>query len=156
MSLFKVDETDRRILRHLLRDARQSMAALARRLGLSESAIRRRIDALIDNEIIKRFSVALDYGKVGYPITVLVGVNVGKMNQLDVAKKLQDIENIVDVYTVTGEFDLVLRIICKDIQCFEGIIEKVRNQPYIEKTRSFVVLNKIRDGYYDDIIELSQ
>ncbi|MFW9830757.1 MAG: Lrp/AsnC family transcriptional regulator [Candidatus Thorarchaeota archaeon] len=150
-----VDETDRRILRHLIRDARQPVAGLARTLGLSESAVRRRIDNLISQDVIQRFTVALDYEKIGYPITVMVGVQVGAMPGPDAAKALRGIENIVDVFTVTGEFDLLLRIICQDIRCFEQIIEQVRNQPFVEQTRSFVVINKIRDGFFDNIIKLS-
>ncbi len=151
----RIDETDRRILRHLIRDARQPVAVLARKLGQSESAVRRRIDNLINRDVIQRFTVNLDYEKIGYPITVMVGVQVGTMLGLDAAKALRGIENIVDVYTVTGEFDLLLRIICRDIRCFETIIEQVRSQPFVEQTRSFVVINKIRDGFFDEIIELS-
>ena len=103
--------------------------------------------------VIKRFTVAIDYEKANFPITVLMGVNAGRMPGPKVAKALQGIDNIVEIYTVTGEFDLILKIICQDIRCFEEIIEKIRNQDFIEKTRSFVVLHKIRDGHFDDIIK---
>jgi len=151
-----LNETDRRILRHLIRDARQPIASLARKLGLSESAVRRRINGLVDNGVIRRFTVDVDYTKADNPITVLMGVNVGTMPGPKVAEALRGIENIVEIYTVTGEFDLILKIICRDIPCFEAIIEQIRDQAFIEKTRSFVVLNKIRDGHYDDIIQVSK
>jgi len=85
-----------------------------------------------------------------------VGVNVGRRPGPTVAQTLRNIENIVGIYTVTGEFDLIIKIICQDIPCFEEIIEQIRNQDFIEKTRSFVVLNKIRDGHFDDIIKVSE
>lgn len=156
MTQVQLDETDRRILRHLVRDARQPVSRLARTLGLSESAVRRRIDGLVKTGVIQRFTVTIDYEKANNPITVLVGVNVGSMPGPEVAQALRGIENIVEIYTVTGEFDLVFKIICQDIRCFEEIIEQIRNQDFIEKTRSFVVLNKIRDGYHDDIIKVSE
>jgi DNA-binding Lrp family transcriptional regulator len=62
----RIDETDRRILRYLLRDARQPVAVLARQIGLSESAVRHRIDRLAELEVIRRFTVALDCKKLGY------------------------------------------------------------------------------------------
>ncbi|MFX1509634.1 MAG: Lrp/AsnC family transcriptional regulator [Promethearchaeota archaeon] len=148
-----LDEIDQRLLRHLIRDARQPTARLARTLGLSESAVRRRIDRLVKTGVIQRFTIAIDYEKADNPITVLIGVNVGRMPGPEVAKTLRGIDNIVEIYTVTGEFDLILKIICQDIRCFEEIIEQVRNQRFIEKTRSFVVLNKIRDAHYDEIIK---
>jgi DNA-binding Lrp family transcriptional regulator len=155
MTRVQLDETDRRILRHLVRDARQPIARLARTLGLSESIVRRRIDGLVNTGVIERFTVNIDYEKANNPITVLVGVNVGRMPGPTVAQALRNIENIVEIYTVAGEFDLIIKIICEDIPCFEDIIEQIRNQDFIEKTRSFVVLNKIRDGYFDDVIKVS-
>ena len=151
-----IDETDRRILRHLVRDARQPVAGLARTLGLNESAVRRRIERLTKTGVIKRFTVDIDYEKADNPIIVIMGVNAGRMPGPKVAKALQDIDNIVEIYTVTGEFDLIIKIVCRDIPCFEEIIEQIRDQDFIEKTRSFVVLNKIRDGHYDDIIKVSR
>ncbi len=151
-----LDEIDRRILRHLIRDSRKSTAHLARTMGLSESAIRRRIDRLVKTGVIQRFTVAIDYEKADNPITVLMGVNASRMPGPEVAKALRGIDNIVEIYTVTGEFDLILKIICQDIRCFEEIIEQIRNQDFIEKTRSFVVLNKIRDGYFDNILQVSK
>ncbi len=155
MTQVHLDETDRRILRHLVRDSRQPIARLARTLGLSESVVRRRIDGLVNTGVIERFTVNIDYEKANNPITVLVGVNVGRMPGPTVAQTLRNIENIVEIYTVAGEFDLIIKIICEDIPCFEDIIEQIRNQDFIEKTRSFVVLNKIRDGHFDDIIKVS-
>jgi DNA-binding Lrp family transcriptional regulator len=151
-----LNETDRRLLRQLLHDARQPIAQLARTLGLSESVVRRRINRLVKLGVIKRFTATIDYEKANNPITVLIGVNAGRMPGPEVAKALQGIDNIVEIYTVTGEFDLILKIICRDIRCFEAIIEQIRNQDFIEKTRSFVVLNKIRDGHYEDIIKVSE
>lgn len=154
MTEIHVDKTDRRILRYLVQDAREPVAALARRVGLSESNVRRRIQRLTKNGVIRRFTVAVDYEKAGYLITVIVGVNVGGMPGPKAANALRKIEDIVDVFTVTGEFDLILRIICRDIHCFESIIEQVRNFDFVEQTRSFVVLNKIREGYFEHIIKL--
>ncbi len=156
MMQFRINETDRRILRHLVLNARQPVANLARTLGLSESAVRRRIDNLVKSGVIQRFTVAIDYEKADNPITVLVGVNVGRRRGPEIAKSLRNIENIVEIYTVTGEYDLIIKIICPDINGFEEIIEQIRKQDFIEKTRSFVVLNKIREGHYDDIIKVSE
>ncbi len=155
MSKVRVDETDRRILRYLLKDARQSYAALGRTLGLSESAIRHRVNQLVKHQVIQRFTVALDFEKIGYPITVIIGVKIGGKSGLASADQLGGIDGVVDVNTVTGEFDLILRVICRDIRCFEQIVEKIRSHDFVEQTLSFVVINKIRENDYDHIIEVS-
>lgn len=152
----RIDETDRRILRYLLRDARQPVAVLARQIGLSESAVRHRIDRLVELEVIRRFTIAVDCKKLGYPITVIVGVKVGGMPGPDAAKVLRQVNEIVDIFTITGEFDLILRIVCSDIERFEEIVERVRAYEFVEQTRSFVVLNKIRENDFDSIIEVAE
>jgi DNA-binding Lrp family transcriptional regulator len=152
----RIDETDRRILRYLLRDARQPVAVLARQIGLSESAVRHRIDRLTELEIIRRFTIAVDWKKLGYPITVVVGVKVVGMPGPEAAKALRQVNEIVDIFTVTGEFDLILRIVCSDIERFEEIVERVRAYEFVEQTRSFVVLNRIRENDFDSIIELAE
>lgn len=55
---------------------------------------------------------------------------------------------------VTGEFDLIMRVVCQDIERFEKIVEKIRAHSFVERTRSFVVLKKIRDGAFDQLLEL--
>ena len=152
----RIDETDRRILRYLLREARQPVAVLARQIGLSESAVRHRIDRLVEQEVIRRFTVALDCKKLGYPITVVVGVKVGGMPGPEAAKALRQVDEIVDIFTITGESDLILRIVCSDIERFEEIVERVRAYQFVEHTRSFVVLNKIRENDFDSIIEVAE
>ncbi len=148
-----VDETDRRILRHLVLDARQPIVKLAQKLGLSESSVRHRINRLVKHHIIRRFSVQLDYNQVGCPIMGIIGVKVGGKPAPEAAEKLQQIDEIVDIYTVTGEFDLLLRVICTEIEELEDVVERIRQYEFIEGTRTFVVLKKIREGNYDYIIK---
>jgi len=150
---FRLDDTDRRILRALLRDARQPVAGLARRLGLSESAVRHRIERLVKHGIIRRFTISLDYDKLGKPLTVIVGVNVGGLPGPKAALELEEVKEAVDIFTVTGEFDLIMRIVCSDIERFEQVVERIRAHDFVERTRSFVVLKKIRDGASDQILQ---
>jgi DNA-binding Lrp family transcriptional regulator len=74
----------------------------------------------------------------------------------EAAKVLRQVNEIVDIFTITGEFDLILRIVCSDIERFEEIVERVRAYQFVEQTRSFVVLNKIRENDFDSIIEVAE
>jgi len=121
-----LDETDRRILRYLIRDARQPIAGLARKLGLSESAVRRRISGLVDCGVIRRFTVDVDYAKADNPITVLMGVNVGAMPGPKAAEALSGIDNIVEIYTVTGEF-------AETSHALKPLLNKSENKPSLKR-----------------------
>jgi Lrp/AsnC family transcriptional regulator for asnA, asnC and gidA len=140
-----VDETDRIIISFLQRDSRTPAAEIAKRLGLSETTVRNRIRKLADSGVIKSFTVNLDLAKLGKAVGALIMVNT-KRGQQDVAKELTTISEAVEIYSVTGEFDYVIRVVCDNPTELEKIIEKIRLCPSVEKTTTFVVLSTVRQG----------
>nr|MDO8097576.1 Lrp/AsnC family transcriptional regulator [Candidatus Njordarchaeota archaeon] len=140
-----VDETDRIIISFLQRDSRTPAAEIAKRLGLSETTVRNRIRKLADSSVIKRFTVNLDLAKLGKGITALVMINTTRGQQA-ISQELNTISEAVEVYSVTGEFDYVLKVICENPTELEKIIEKIRNRTSVERTTTFVVLSTIKEG----------
>jgi Lrp/AsnC family transcriptional regulator for asnA, asnC and gidA len=140
-----VDETDRIIISFLQRDSRTPAAEIAKRLGLSETTVRNRIRKLADSGVIRSFTVNLDLSKLGKQVAAFVMVNT-RRGQQDVAKELLEVGEAVEIYSVTGEFDYVIRVICESPSELEKIIDKFRLRPSIEKTTTFVVLSTVRQG----------
>ena len=140
-----VDETDRIIISFLQRDSRTPAAEIAKRLSLSETTVRNRIRKLADSGVIKSFTVNLDLAKLGKQVAAFIMVNT-KRGQQDVAKELTQVNEAVEIYSVTGEFDYAIRVICENPTELEKIIEKVRLRPSVEKTTTFVVLSTVRQG----------
>jgi DNA-binding Lrp family transcriptional regulator len=140
-----VDETDRIIISFLQRDSRTPAAEIAKRLGLSETTVRNRIRKLADSGVIRSFTVNLDLAKLGKAVAALIMVNT-KKDQLEAVKELSAINEAVDIYSLTGEFDYVVKVICENPTELEKIIEKIRTCPSVEKTTTFVVLSTVRQG----------
>ena len=141
-----MDSTDTRILSILQDDSRKSFVELAEELGLSETAVRNRVSKLIEKGVIKRFTIQLDLDKIGKPISSIICVRIGGEIGPIAASGLMDIEAITEIYTVTGEYDLILKILCKSIEDLERVVEKIRALDFTKETNTFVILHKVKDG----------
>jgi len=146
-----LDEIDRKILLVLQNDSRKSYSELAKQLGLSETAVRNRVKNLAKNGVIRKFAALLNTEKIGMAVMAIICVNIGGEVGPVAASKLVKFEEVKRIYTVTGEFDLILHVLCKDIKHLEQVVEKIRALEFTDATRTFVVLNKIKD---DDGISL--
>jgi DNA-binding Lrp family transcriptional regulator len=143
---WSMDSTDMKILSILQDDSRKSFVELAEELDLSETAVRNRVSKLTEKGVIKRFTVQLDLDKIGKPISSIVCVRIGGEIGPIAASGLMDIEAITEIYTVTGEYDLILKVLCKSIEDLERVVEKIRALDFTKETNTFVILHKVKDG----------
>lgn len=93
----------------LQKDARQKNTALAEKIGIAESTVRKRIKEMIRNGTISNFSVQLDPTIIGYTVAI-VGVDTDPAKLLDVAKKLTTFEEIRSVQLSTGDHHIICEI----------------------------------------------
>ena len=142
----QTDEITNRILALLEKDARTSYTEIARQLGISETTVRNRVKGLMKEGILKGFTVRTCPEKLGKAITAIVGVDIGGETTLETTNKLADIKEVSDLYVITGEFDLLLRVVCENISRLDEILEEIRSYSFVEGTRTFVVLRKAKES----------
>jgi len=142
----QMDEVMKKILAILEQDARTSYTQIAKRLGISETTVRNRVKALTKEGILKGFTVRTCPEKLGKAMTAMVGVDIGGETTPEITNKLASIEEISDLYVITGEFDLLLRVICESISRLDDILEEIRSYDFVEGTRTFVVLRKVKES----------
>ena len=141
-----IDETTKRILTILEQDARTPYTEIAKQLGTSETTVRNRIKELMKEGILKGFTVRTCPERLGKAITAIVGVDIGGETTPEITNKLADIKEVSDLYVITGEFDLLLRVVCEDIRRLDEILEEIRSYGFVEGTRTFVVLRKVKES----------
>jgi len=146
MRIHEVDKLDRKILLILQEDSRKSYLEMARQLKLSETAVRSRVKKLVENGVIKKFTTIVDWEKVGKTTQAVICLNIGGEMGPVVGSQLVDISEITDIYTVTGDIDLILKVICDDTNHLERIIEKLRSYDFIERTITYVVLRRVKEN----------
>ena len=122
-----LDEIDFGLLRALSQDASQSAGALGRELGLSQPATWRRIKRLQDLKILVGRQLDLDREKLGFGVTVFLGVKLGTKGRVsleDFERAVCAIPEVQTVEHVLGLYDYRLRVTARDIADFERVLRR--------------------------------
>lgn len=146
--MIELDSTDRRLLRELVRDATQSASALGRRLGLSQPAAWRRVRRLHDSGVIKGRRLDLDRERLGFGVTVFLGVKLatkGRVSIEDFERAVTAIPEVQTVEHILGLYDYRLRIVARDIPDFERVLRRrVMTLPGVGDVEANVLLSEER------------
>ena len=119
----ELNETDFKLIDLLKKDSRASYTELGKRINLSDVAVRKRIDKLVSMGVIKNFSVAIDNEKIGKKIRALLLVNCYPDAVDKVVQKFGKIPETESISKTIGEYDLVVEMLCGNIEELKGIVE---------------------------------
>jgi len=148
MQLVDLDQTDRRILGWLQQEPGINAAELGEKIGLSQSAVWRRIQSLRDQGVIKDQPVKLDREKVGLNTMVFAHVKLtshGRSNLAEFSEAVSEYPEVLDCYVLLGNVDFLLRIVTEDIKAYERFFfEKLSQLPGIQEVNSSIVLSDIK------------
>jgi len=143
-----LDEIDRALVRHLQANADQSTTQLAGRLGLSQPATWRRIRRLENAGVIMGRQLVLDAGKVGFGVTVFLGVKLatkGRVSLEDFERAVGAIPEVQSVEHVLGLYDYRLRVVARDLADFERVLRRrIMTMPGVGDVEANVLLSEER------------
>ena len=123
----ELDEIDLHLLRELQRDCGRSAGSFVKQLGLSQPAIWRRIKRFYEEGIISGKRLVLDTEKVGFSVTVFLGIKLARKGQVrleDFERAVTAIPEVQTVEHVLGIYDYRIRIVARDIPDFERILRR--------------------------------
>ena len=141
----EIDELDLKILKLLQEDGRLAFMDIAQKLKLSESTIRKRVQALKERGVIKRFTVEIDPAKIGLNTVAIVGVDVDPPKLLEVAQKLCEFKEIRCVATSTGDHMIMTEIWTKDGRELTRLIsEKIGPIEGVRKICPAIILERLK------------
>lgn len=146
--MIELDDVDRQLLRALAQDATQSAGALGRSIGLSQPATWRRIRRLQDEGAISRRRLRLDAEKLGFGVTVFLGVKLARKGQISLADFERAVSAIPEVQTVEhvlGLYDFRLRVVARDLPDFERVLRRrIMTLPGAGEVEANVLLSEER------------
>ncbi|MGO2959685.1 MAG: Lrp/AsnC family transcriptional regulator [Acetobacter sp.] len=148
MSL-KLDHLDRALLRALQQDASLSQRDLAEKVGMSQNACWRRLQALKVAGILRGQTIVLDRASIDMDLTVIVLVKTRHHAKewLDNFKKVVlSIPNIVDFYRIAGDYDYMLKIVAKDMNAFDTIYRRMIEHIDLDTVTSYMAMEAIADN----------
>jgi Lrp/AsnC family transcriptional regulator for asnA, asnC and gidA len=140
-----LDDLSKQIIEQLQQDGRRSYASIGKAVGLSEAAVRQRVQRLIDVGAMQIVAVT-DPMTLGFPRQTMVGIRCG--GDLErVAKHLAGMEEIDYVVITAGSFDLLIEVVCEDDDQLLEILGRVRSIPSVTTTETFVYLKLCKQTY---------
>ncbi|NBU35492.1 MAG: Lrp/AsnC family transcriptional regulator [Bacteroidetes bacterium] len=149
-SLEKLDKTDLKIL-HILQDnSKITNLDLSKKIGLSPAPTLERVKKLEQQFIIQSYHAKVNQQSIGLNVKTFVQVSLAwqKDNALNnFMAKVQEIDEIVECYIITGEADFLMKIVCKDIPTYEQLLFKTLSQiEEIERLKTLMTLSTIKDS----------
>jgi Lrp/AsnC family transcriptional regulator for asnA, asnC and gidA len=140
-----LDDTARSIIEMLQRDGRQSYASMAQVVGLSEAAVRQRVQRLIEAGVMQIVAVT-DPQQVGFARQAMIGIRVdGDPTALE--EQLESLPEIEYIVITAGSFDLLVEVVCEDDEHLLDLISRMRRLPGVTTTESFLYLKLHRQRY---------
>ena len=141
----RLDDLSKAIIEQLQEDGRQSYATIAKRVGLSEAAVRQRVQRLLDSGVMQIVAVT-DPLQVGFRRQAMIGIRVDG-DLTSVGDALTGMSEVDYVVTTAGSFDLLAEVVCDDDQLLELLTKRIRVLPGVQSTETFVYLKLNKQHY---------
>ncbi len=142
----RLDDVSKAIIEHLQEDGRQSYATIAKHVGLSETAVRQRVQRLLDAEVMQIVAVT-DPLQVGFRRQAMIGIRAaGDLSPVgDALSRMPEVSYVV---TTAGSFDLLVEVVCEDDdQLLDLLSTRIRTLPGVQATETFVYLRLNKQHY---------
>jgi len=143
-----LERKDRRILAELQGDSRLTTQELADKVGMSSSAVWRRVRSLEEAGIIDRYAVIVNPKKAGFGLSSIVHVSLARHEQSNVDHFVHEVlrqPEVLECFATSGEADFHLRVVVKDIDAYNAFLDDfIFRLPGVSQVRSNIVLKEIK------------
>ncbi len=139
-----MDKLDLGIIGILSKNSRTSFTDIGKKLKVSESTVRKRIEKLENTSTIKRYSLVVDTDKIGFRNIALIGVDASPEKYLDVAKKLAELSEIKYAASTTGDHMFMLKVVARDDAQLRDFSEKLKNIDGVTRICPAIIKDTLR------------
>jgi Lrp/AsnC family transcriptional regulator for asnA, asnC and gidA len=123
MIYMSLDVLDMKIIQCLTNDARTTYRSMAEEAGVSEATVKNRIDRLIEEGVIKKFTVMLDYHKLGRAIKSFIGLKVQPAKLQAIVDHMRGHPDLQVLYRTSGDVDLLFEVIFEKMEDLNTFLE---------------------------------
>jgi DNA-binding Lrp family transcriptional regulator len=145
-----LDNFDLQLLAEVQQDARLSQAELGGRVNLSTAAVNRRLKRLADDGVIKRYTAEIEPSAVGYPLTIIAGVEAEseRVDLLDEMKRVfASWPEVQQCYYVTGDWDFILIFAVTDMEHYNRLTRDLFfTGNNVKRFKTFVAMSRVKAG----------
>jgi Lrp/AsnC family leucine-responsive transcriptional regulator len=142
-----LDDIDHKILALLRENARRTLADIGEHVSLSVAAVKRRIERLERDGVIKGYTTRVDMSGLDEGIEVIMEVFCAdRTSPGDIRPSFEHVEEVVSGFTVSGEPDVLLRLRVDSVSHLEQVVERLRRDPNVVRTKTMLVLSTFIDN----------
>lgn len=138
----KIDGTDKKILRFLMEDARKPVLEIARNIGISGAAIHQRLRKLEASGLLSGSKFIINPKIMGYTTMAYIGIYLDKaMSNPAAVKQLKEIPEVLECHYTTGNWSILIKVLCKDNEHLMHILnKKIQQIEGVSRTETFISL----------------
>jgi DNA-binding Lrp family transcriptional regulator len=140
----EIDETDRKIIEILLDKANLSYRKIAKKLMISPVTVMNRVQKL-ERGIIRKYTVQLDYDRLGFDLSACINVRVEKGKLFEVERQIAKHPRVQSVYDITGDFDVLVLAKFKSRRELDSFVKRLQAMEHVDRTETNIVLNTIKE-----------
>jgi DNA-binding Lrp family transcriptional regulator len=144
-----LDKNDLAILKLLQENARITVKEISEKIHLSTTPVHERIKRLEHSGVIKQYATLLDYNKVDRGLMVICYVSLkehSKSAGVKFIKNINELNEVIECYSISGEFDFMLKVLCKDMNAYYDFhVNKLSQQENMGNVQSVFVMGVIKE-----------
>src|SRR5579875_1265924 len=137
----RVDELDTRLIRELDAAPRVGVLELSRRLGVARGTVQARLDRLVERGVIATFAPTIDPVALGFEVTAFATMEIRQGRGREVLEHLRSIPEVLEVHTITGQGDMLARVVARSNDDLQRVLDVVTEFPEIVRTSTVIALS---------------
>ncbi|MDE9367794.1 Lrp/AsnC family transcriptional regulator [Luteipulveratus sp. YIM 133132] len=139
-----VDDLDARLLALLLERPQVGVLGASRELDVARGTVQARLDRLVQQGVISSLAPTLDPAAMGYPVTAFCTLAIQQQaGHEDLLSHLQGIPEVLEVHTITGDGDLMVRVVARDNPDLQRVIDLVVSTGVVTRTSTVIALAEL-------------
>lgn len=136
-----LDDTDRRLIVALDRDPHMSQVRLAEELGIARGTVASRLERLEREGVIVGYGPQLDATAAGFGVLAFCTLEIAQGTHADTTRAIAAIDEVVEIHTVTGPGDLLLRIVTRSNDHLHDVLQRIALIPSVRRSQSQLALD---------------
>lgn len=138
-----LDITDIKILKLLQKNSRLPVRQISKEVNMSQPSVKQRIEKLEDNNIIKGYTINIEFKELGFSLPFFIALKDLKIHYDDFSKNLEKYSNISKIYSLTGKYNYFLKGYCKNLEELEEILLELKKYGEAE---TYLILDEIENN----------
>ena len=155
---FTPDKKDRAILKLLQENARITVKEISDKVHLSTTPVHERIKRMEESGVIKQYATLVNHEKVNKGLTVICYVSLkqhGKNAGVKFIKKIQELNEVIECFSISGEFDFMLKVVCEDMNSYYDFhvnkLSEIENVGHLQSIFVMGIIKQTHQVLWDEI-----